>query len=62
MNLTKLKNFKKMIIKKTKFKGLLIVKQKNNTDSRGSLREHSMINCLKKNSYLNIVLLQKRTF
>jgi dTDP-4-dehydrorhamnose 3,5-epimerase len=28
-----------MIIKKTKFKDLLIVKQKNNTDSRGNLRE-----------------------
>ena len=28
-----------MIIKKTKFKGLLIIKQKNNTDNRGILRE-----------------------
>ena len=28
-----------MIIKKTKFKDLLIVKQKNNIDKRGSLRE-----------------------
>ena len=28
-----------MIIKKTKFKDLLIVKQKNNSDKRGSLRE-----------------------
>ncbi len=28
-----------MIIKKTKFKGLLIVKQKNNSDVRGNLRE-----------------------
>ena len=28
-----------MIIKKTKFKGLLIVKQKNNVDNRGILRE-----------------------
>ena len=28
-----------MKIKKTKFKGLLIVSQKNNTDTRGSLRE-----------------------
>ncbi len=28
-----------MILKKTKFKDLLIVKQKNNIDSRGSLRE-----------------------
>ena len=28
-----------MIVKKTRFKGLLIIKQKNNTDARGSLRE-----------------------
>ena len=28
-----------MIIKKTNFSGLLIIKQKNNTDNRGSLRE-----------------------
>lgn len=28
-----------MIIKKTKFEGLLIIKQRKNTDSRGSLRE-----------------------
>ena len=28
-----------MILKKTKFKGLLIVKQKNNSDKRGNLRE-----------------------
>ena len=28
-----------MIIKKTKFKGLFIIKQKNNIDRRGSLRE-----------------------
>ena len=28
-----------MIIKKTNFKDLLIIKQKNNTDNRGSLRE-----------------------
>ena len=28
-----------MIIKKTKFKDLLIVKQKENKDNRGSLRE-----------------------
>ena len=37
-----------MIIKKTKFKGLLIVKQKNNTDSRGSLRETFNDKLLKK--------------
>ena len=28
-----------MNIKKTKFKGLLVVKQKNNRDNRGNLRE-----------------------
>ena len=28
-----------MIIKKTNFEGLLVVSQKNNTDSRGNLRE-----------------------
>ena len=39
MSLKKLKNFKKMKIVKTKFKDLLIIKQKNNIDKRGSLRE-----------------------
>ena len=37
-----------MKIKKTKFKGLLIVKQKNNKDSRGSLRETFNNKVLKK--------------
>ena len=37
-----------MIIKKTKFKGLLIVKQKNNFDNRGSLRETFKDKTLKK--------------
>ena len=37
-----------MIIKKTKFKGLLIIKQKNNIDIRGSLRETFRNNILKK--------------
>ena len=37
-----------MIIKKTKFKGLLIIKQKNNTDSRGNLRETFNDKILKK--------------
>ena len=32
-----------MIIKKTKFKGLLIVKQKNNFDNRGTLEKLLMI-------------------
>tara|TARA_E500000178_G_C16820860_1_gene661453 strand:- start:206 stop:739 length:534 start_codon:yes stop_codon:yes gene_type:complete len=37
-----------MIIKKTKFKDLLIVKQKNNTDPRGNLRETFNDKILKK--------------
>ena len=37
-----------MIIKKTKFKGLLIVKQNNNTDRRGNLRETFNDKILKK--------------
>ena len=37
-----------MIIKKTNFKGLLVVSQKNNTDSRGNLRETFNDKVLKK--------------
>jgi len=37
-----------MIIKKTKFKDLLIIKQKNNTDQRGNLRETFNNKLLKK--------------
>ena len=37
-----------MILKKTKFKGLLIVKQRNNLDKRGSLRETFNDKVLKK--------------
>jgi len=37
-----------MIVKKTKFKDLLIIKQKNNTDSRGNLRETFNDKILKK--------------
>ncbi|MDA8618629.1 dTDP-4-dehydrorhamnose 3,5-epimerase [Candidatus Pelagibacter bacterium] len=37
-----------MIVKKTKFKGLLIIKQKNNTDKRGNLRETFNKKILKK--------------
>ena len=37
-----------MIIKKTKFKDLLIIKQKNNKDSRGILRETFNNKILKK--------------
>ncbi len=38
-----------MIVKKTKFKGLLVVKQKNNFDNRGSLRETFNNKILNKN-------------
>ena len=38
-----------MIVKKTKFKGLLIIKQKNNIDKRGILRETFNKKILKKN-------------
>ena len=37
-----------MIIKKTKFRGLLIIKQKNNNDKRGNLRETYNKRILKK--------------
>lgn len=37
-----------MIVRKTKFKNLLIVKQKNNIDNRGILRETFNNKCLKK--------------
>ena len=37
-----------MIIKKTRFKDLLIVKQKDNKDNRGSLRETFNNKILKK--------------
>ena len=37
-----------MIVKKTKFKDLIIVKQKNNKDRRGSLRETFSNKILKK--------------
>ena len=36
-----------MIVKKTKFKDLLIIKQKENRDSRGSLGETLIIKYLK---------------
>ena len=51
-----------MILKKTKFKDLLIVKQKNNIDSRGSLREVFNNKILKKNLFLNIAQHQKVMF
>ena len=37
-----------MIVKKTKFKGLLIIKQNNNSDNRGNLRETFNKKILKK--------------
>ena len=37
-----------MILKKTKFKGLFIIEQKNNIDKRGSLRETFNNKILKK--------------
>ena len=40
-----------MIIKKTKFKDLLIIKQKNNKDNRGILRETFNNKILKKKIY-----------
>ncbi len=41
-----------MQIKKTRFKGLFIVKQKNNLDNRGSLRETHNKKVLKKNNFI----------
>ena len=41
-----------MKIIKTKFKGLLIVKQKNNIDKRGSLRETYNKKVLKKSDFV----------
>ena len=41
-----------MIIKKTKFKDLLIVKQKENKDNRGSLKETFNNKILKKKIYI----------
>ena len=37
-----------MILKKTKFKGLFVIKQKNNADKRGNLRETFNNKILKK--------------
>ena len=50
-----------MKIIKTKFKDLIVVKQKNNIDKRGSLREIYNKKILKKIIlYLNIVRSQKK--
>ena len=51
-----------MEIKKTKFKDLLIIKQKNNSDNRGSLRETFNNKLLKKNLFLNIAQHLKKMF
>ena len=51
-----------MIVKKTKFKNLFIIKQKNNKDSRGNLRETFDKRFLKKNLFLNTVQHQKKTY
>ena len=48
-----------MKILNTKFKGLYIVKQKDNTDKRGSLKETFNEKIIKKNLFLNIVPFQK---
>ena len=44
-----------MILKKTKFKGLLIVKQRNNLDKRGNLRETFNDKVLKRKFILKII-------
>ena len=51
-----------MIIKKTKFKGLLIIKQKNNKDNRGNLRETFNDKLLKKNLFLSTVPHQRKMY
>ena len=49
-----------MKIKKTKFKGLFIVKQKLNIDKRGYLRETYNDKIIKKKLILNTLPFQKR--
>ena len=49
-----------MIIKKTKFKDLLIIKQKNNTDQRGNLRETFNNKLLKKKFVFEYCTTSKR--
>ena len=51
-----------MKIIKTKFKDLLVIKQKDNFDNRGSLRETFNNKILKKNLFLNIAPHQRKTF
>ena len=49
-----------MIIKKTKFKDLLVIKQKNNLDSRGNLRETFNFKILKKKFVFEYCTTSKR--
>ena len=49
-----------MIIKKTNFKGLLVVSQKNNTDSRGNLRETFNDKILKKKFIFEYCTISKK--
>lgn len=49
-----------MIIKKTKFKDLLVVKQRNNIDKRGSLRETYNNKILKKKFIFDYCTISKR--
>ena len=49
-----------MILKKTKFKGLLVIKQKNNTDKRGLLRETFNKRLLKKKFVFNYCTTSKK--
>ena len=51
-----------MKIIKTKFKNLLIIKQKPNIDRRGYLRETYKEKLIKKNLILNILLFLKKVF
>ena len=51
-----------MKIKKTKFKDLLIIKQKNNTDSRGNLRETFNDKILKKKFIFEYCTTSKKMF
>ena len=49
-----------MILKKTEFKGLLVIKQKNNIDKRGLLRETFNKRLLKKKFVFNYCTTSKK--
>ena len=51
-----------MIIIKTKFKDLIVVKQKNNTDKRGTLREIFNNKILKKKFVFEYCTTSKKMF